>query len=65
MRLNLYLWVFLVVTNAVDVLASRRAFELGIAESNRVVDLILANFGLLGVVLFKGFWLLILMLLLP
>ena len=62
--LNLYLWVFLVVTNIVDVLASRRAFEFGIAELNPVVDLILADNGILGVVLFKAFWLFVLMFLL-
>jgi hypothetical protein len=64
-ELNLYLWAFLVVTNIVDVLASRRAFELGMTELNLVVDLILADYGILGVALFKSFWLVGLMFLLP
>jgi hypothetical protein len=63
--LNLYLWVFLVVTNIVDVLSSRRAFESGITELNPVVDLVLADYGILGVVLLKSFWLVGLMFLLP
>lgn len=65
MDLNLYLWAFLVVTNIVDVLASRRAFEFRIAELNPVIDLVQADYGILGVVLLKAFWLFVLMLLLP
>ena len=64
-ELNLYLWAFLVVTNIVDVLASRRAFELGMTELNLLVDLVLADHGILGVVLLKTFWLVVLMFLLP
>jgi hypothetical protein len=65
MELNLYLWAFLVVTNMVDVLASRRAFEFGMTELNLVVDLVLAEYGILGIVLLKSFWLVGLMFLLP
>lgn len=64
-RLNHYLWAFLVVTNVVDVLASRRAFEFGIAEVNPFADLIIANYGIWALALFKAFWILMLLPLLP
>ena len=65
LQLNRYFWVFLVVTNAVDVLASRRAFQFGIAEVNPVADLIISMYGVAGLGLFKAFWLLALLAFLP
>lgn len=64
-HLNRYLWVFLVITNVVDVLASRRAFQFGIAEVNPIVDLIISYFGIWGLAVFKVLWILMLMPLLP
>lgn len=64
-HLNRYLWLFLVVTNAVDVLASRRAFQFGIAELNPIVDLIISYFGIWGLAAFKALWIIMLMPLLP
>jgi hypothetical protein len=64
-HLNRYLWLLLAVTNAVDVLASRRAFEFGMAELNPFIDSLLASYGIVGVALFKAFWLGALLLLLP
>ena len=64
-HLNVYLWLLLVATNLVDLLASRRAFAIGIDELNPVVDAILVDQGIWGIGLFKAFWLLVLLLLLP
>ena len=64
-RLNYFLWAFLVVANAVDVLASGRAFEFGIAEVNPFAELIIANSGIWTLALFKAFWILMLLPLLP
>ena len=64
-ELNEYLWVLLAVANLVDVLASRRAFQSGTGELNPIVDLILADQGVLGIALFKAFWLVVLWFLLP
>ena len=63
--LNRYLWLLLAVTNLVDVLASRRAFEFGMAELNPVIDSLLSAYGIAGVALFKAFWLGVLFFLLP
>ncbi len=63
-HLNIVLWCSLALTNAVDVLASRRAYEIGIGEMNPVVSMLLTQYGVLGIALFKGFWLLLLLLLL-
>ncbi len=65
MRLNLLLWWLLTVTNAVDILASRRAYELGIEELNPLISMLLAEHGLLSIVVLKGFWLFLLLRLLP
>ncbi|MCZ6888382.1 MAG: DUF5658 family protein [Gammaproteobacteria bacterium] len=63
-HLNIVLWCLLALTNVVDVLASRRAYEIGIGEMNPVVSMLLTQYGVLGIALFKGFWLLLLLLLL-
>lgn len=63
--LNRYIWALLVVTNGVDLLASRRAFALGIAEINPVVELMIASYGFWSLGVFKAFWLVILLSLLP
>lgn len=62
--LNRYLWALLLVTNIVDVLASRRAFQFDIAEMNPLLGTVLAAFGLPGLALVKAFWLVVLLLLL-
>ena len=59
------MWALLAVTNIVDVLASRRAFDFGMGELNPFVSMLLDEFGILGVALFKAFWLLVLLGLLP
>jgi hypothetical protein len=64
-HLNRYLWLLLVVTNVVDVLASRRAFEFGIEELNPIVDSVLSAYGIWGIALFKALWLGVLLVLLP
>jgi Domain of unknown function (DUF5658) len=63
-HLNLYLWALLAVTNLVDVLASRRAFDLGIAELNPLVDSVLFAYGISGIAFLKLFWLAVLLVLL-
>lgn len=65
LELNRYLWLLLVVTNLVDVLASRRAFQFGVDELNPIVDGMLSQYGILGVAVFKTFWLAVLLALLP
>ena len=52
-RLNLYLWLLLAVANIVDVLATRRAFGLGIGELNPIVALAYAEYGIGAVALLK------------
>ena len=64
-HLNRYLWVLLAVTNLVDLLASRRAFALGIGELNPIVDLLFSAYGIASIALFKLFWLVALLVLLP
>jgi hypothetical protein len=64
-HLNVYLWLLLSAANLVDVLASRRAFGIGMVELNPIVDLVLVEFGVWGVSLLKAFWLLVLYFLLP
>lgn len=64
-HLNRYLWVLLAVTNLVDLLASRRAFALGIGELNPIVDSLFSTYGIASVALFKAFWLVALLILLP
>jgi hypothetical protein len=64
-HLNVYLWLLLVAANIVDVLASRRAFEIGMVELNPVVDVVLVDFGVGGVSALKAFWLVVLWFLLP
>lgn len=64
-ELNLYLWALLAVTNLVDVLASKRAFDVGLEELNPVAASLLAEYGLLGLALCKAFWLAVLVVSLP
>ena len=64
-RLNLYLWLLLVVTNLVDVLGTQRAFALGISELNPIIASIYAAYGIVAIVIFKGVFLGILGLTLP
>ena len=64
-HLNVYLWLLLAAANLVDVLASRRAFQIGMTELNPVVDAVLVDHGVWGVSVLKAFWLLLLFFLLP
>lgn len=64
-HLNRYLWALLAVTNLVDVLASRRAFGLGIGELNPFIESLLARYGLVGLGMLKLFWISVLLILLP
>lgn len=64
-QLNRYLWSLLAVTNLVDLLASRRAFDLGIGELNPIVDWLFSAYGISSVAVFKLFWLTALLVLLP
>jgi len=63
--LNRYLWLLLAVMNLGDILASRRAFQLGIGELNPLVETINLEYGIFGVTLFKALWIFVLLLLLP
>ena len=64
-RLNLYLWLLLAVTNVVDFLGTRRAFQLGIEELNPLVAFAYAEFGIGAVAAMKIPFLLLLGCLLP
>lgn len=64
-HLNVYLWLLLLAANFVDVLASRRAFQIGMSELNPLVDTVLTQNGVWGVVVLKAFWLVVLLPLLP
>ena len=56
-RLNLWLWILLCVTNLVDVLATRRAFDLGIGELNPIVETFFVTYGIGSVAIFKALFL--------
>jgi len=64
-HLSRYLWLLLAVTNAVDLLASKRAFELGIAELNPAAEMLISTYGVWGLALFKASWIVVLALLIP
>lgn len=64
-RLNFYLWLLLAVTNLVDVLATRRAFNIGIDELNPIVALVYAQYGIGAVAAIKVPFLVMLCFLLP
>jgi Domain of unknown function (DUF5658) len=64
-HLNRYLWALLAVTNLVDLLASRRAFELGIDELNPIVEALFSAYGIASIAAFKLLWLVILLVLIP
>ncbi len=65
LRINFLLWLLLVLTNVTDVLASRYALAHGAVELNPIVAALLDAHGISGLVLFKGFWLVLLLILLP
>ena len=65
LRTNLLLWLLLVVTNVTDVLASRHALARGATELNPIVALLLDHHGMTGLVVVKGLWLILLLMLLP
>lgn len=64
-RLNLYLWLLLTATNVVDVLATARAFEIGIGELNPIVAMLYTQFGIGSVVVFKAVFLGLLCFMIP
>ena len=64
-RINLLLWLLLVITNVTDVLASKHALAHGAIELNPIVALLLESHGMTGLVVVKGFWMVLLLLLLP
>jgi len=64
-HLNLYVWWLLVVTNLVDVLVSRRAFDYGVMELNPIIEILYSEYGINGVVLVKAFWIFVLFTSLP
>lgn len=64
-RLNRYMVLLLAVTNAVDLLASRRAFSFGVAELNPLVDLVISNYGIWTLGLIKAFWIMALAFFIP
>ena len=65
LRVNFLLWLLLLLTNITDVLASRYALARGAVELNPNVAVLLEAHGISGLVLFKGLWLVLLLLLLP
>lgn len=62
---NCVAWVVLVAANAVDVLASRYAFSLGVSELNPLVARLLDAYGIAGLVVVKAVFLAALLVLLP
>jgi len=64
-RLNLCLWLLLSVTNVVDVLATRRAFQIGIEELNPIVALVYSQYGIGAVAALKVPFLILLCCLIP
>jgi hypothetical protein len=64
-RVNLCLWALLAAMNLFDVLATGRAFDIGIGELNPIVDALHAEFGLAGITALKAAFLTLLLFLLP
>ena len=65
LRVNYLLWLLLVLTNVTDVLASRHALAHGAVELNPLVARLLEAHGINGLMLIKGFWLALLLVLVP
>ena len=65
LRVNYLLWLLLVITNLTDVLASKHALAHGATELNPIVALLLEAHGITGLVVFKGVWLVALLVLVP
>ena len=63
--LNYLLWGALVAANAIDVLASRYAFSLGVSELNPLVARLLDAYGVVGLSAVKAVLLAALLVLLP
>jgi hypothetical protein len=55
----------LTVTNIVDLLGTRRAFEIGVSELNPIVELFYESFGMISVALVKAVFLTLLFFLIP
>lgn len=64
-QINHVLWMVLLVTNLIDLSASDHAFSRGLVELNPIMSALYLRFGNAGLALFKGFWLLALLLLIP
>ncbi len=65
LRINYLLWFLLVATNVTDVLASKHALANGAVELNPIVARLLEAHGITGLVVFKGVWLLLVLVLVP
>lgn len=64
-RTRYYALSLLVLANAVDVLASRHAFNMGITELNPLMATLLSYGGLVAIVWFKGICLVLLLIFIP
>lgn len=64
-RVNLLLWGLLAAMNLIDLLATRSAFDFGIAELNPVVAQLHTAYGMSGIALCKAALLGLLLVLLP
>lgn len=63
--MNYILFAILVILNVLDIYYSRIAFNIGISESNPVIELVVAKYSFTGMIAVKGFFLVILAILLP
>jgi len=64
-RLNILLWLILVVTNLLDLLVTYYAFSKGAIEANPLMFLLCTNYGNMAMAFYKGLLLGMLMFLLP
>ena len=63
--INIALWVFLFITNMIDILVSYKAFSEGAVEINPFMAVIYHNFGIVGLAFYKGFLIGVMLVLLP
>jgi hypothetical protein len=60
-RIQLKLWMILFLGNAIDIASTWFAFSLGCDDLNPVMNYLFVKNGMAGLILFKSFWLFVLL----
>jgi hypothetical protein len=64
-RINLFLWTLLLITNVIDLIVSYSLFSHGAVEMNPAMSILCSQFGNISLAFYKGFLLGALFILLP